>query len=203
MLTVSKQDAPDVDDGESREDYLDRCLEAIGDDMDEAAQASDMSASAKARVATAASQIDDAVSDPAFSRTVDKGPTPRGGDEQSTTFGNALNDFRDDQNNFFNSVAEAETAPPSQRDEANAKMQQAADSMNQSFGRVTDSAEDTDATSQMKDPAATQAGREGLQNAKDSVKSMTDDIVNSTTQSNAPSSGDSSPPTGAPPSSST
>ena len=159
-----------------------------------------MSDSAKARVASAAGEIDDAVSDPVFHHTVDKGATPEGGDQQSKEFGNALNDFRTDQENFNSSVADAETAPPSQRDEANANMQQNADKLNDSFGKVTGSAEDTDASKQMNDPKATQAGRDGLKKSNESMKSMTDDIVKSTTEGNAPPSGD-APPSGGPPSS--
>ena len=180
-------------------------MQKVGDEMNAAAQASDMSDSAKARVASAATEIDAAVSDPVFSRTVDKGPTPAGGDDQSKTFGNALNEFRTDQENFNSSVADAESAPPSQRDDANANMQQKADKLNDSFGKVTGSAEDTDASKQMNDPKATQAGRDGLGKANDSMKSMTDDIVKSTTEGNAPPSGDpppggdNSPSSGAPP----
>lgn len=90
----------------------------------------------KERIQRAADEMDGALSDPALSKTVDKGPTPEGGDAQSRDFGDARNDVRDKQAKFIEAAEEASTAPPEGRDAAKQKLQQSADDLNDAWKAV-------------------------------------------------------------------
>ncbi len=94
-------------------------------------------------------KLDELVAGPAFNVTVDKGPTPAGGDAQSKAFGEAMQEFRGKFDKYFEAVEDVATASPDGFAEARKGLQEAADALNASFAKVLDHAIDSEVAGQV------------------------------------------------------
>jgi len=137
------------------------------------ADASSLPQAQKDRINQAADEMDEALSDPSVSKTVDKGPTPEGGDAQSRDFGDKLQDTRQKEDKF---IKDAETASDAPTPENKEKLQQSADDLNKSWDDMLKSAEDPEAAALTK-PKDVEAGRAALDKTRESMSDMTKDVI--------------------------
>ncbi len=146
---------------------------AVGEKLDGAAQSlppdlADAFSSAKGK-------LDQLTKGPAFQVTIDKGPTPAGGDAQSRAFGEALQDFRGKFDAYVDAVEDVETSSGADLAAARAALQRATDALNESFGKVLAHTMDSEVASEVgsKDVKNAEAA---LASAKQIVADMTKSI---------------------------
>jgi hypothetical protein len=89
------------------------------------------------------------VAGPAFKVTVDKGPTPAGGDAQSKAFGEAIQEFRGKFDKYFEAIEDVATASRDTLADAQSGLQRAAEALNASFEKVLEHAIDSEVASQV------------------------------------------------------
>jgi RHS repeat-associated protein len=146
-------------------------------EMREASDSAELPQNVKDRIGQAANEVDDALSEPALSEKVDKGPGPAGGDPQSTAFGDALKAQRAANKEFLDAAENAASAPEAQQAEAQEQLQQAGNKLKAANQNVLNNVEDTEASPLAQDPAQVDAGRAALNRAGQAQDAMVDDVV--------------------------
>ena len=163
------------DSGKKRGDHLfANGLKKLPDEIRE--NASRLSKRVAERVSKASDELKQLFEDPAFSKTVHKkGLTPPEGDAQSQSFGRAIEDFRNKQENFLNATEDVASAPKADLPKAREGLKRAGEELNESWRSLLDQAEDTEAT-QLTDKNTVASGRRTLAEARSVVERMTNDI---------------------------
>lgn len=147
-------------------------------EMRNASDSAELPQNVKDRIGQAANEVDEALSDPALSEKVDKGPGPAGGDAQSKAFGDALQEQRAANKEFLDAAENAASAPEAQQAEAQQQLQEAGDKLKTANQNVLDNVEDTEASPLAKDPSQVDAGRAALNRAGQAQNAMVDDVIN-------------------------
>ncbi|MES1188958.1 MAG: hypothetical protein ABUL60_34400 [Myxococcales bacterium] len=137
----------------------------------------ELRSAAKDATLSDASEIDDALANPALSTKVNKGPGPAGGDPQSTGFGQAMQQQRAATREFLSAAEEASMSPQAQQAEAQAALRQAGNNLKSANQNVLKNIEDTQASRIANDPKTIEAGRAAVQKAGQAQDSMVDDVI--------------------------
>jgi RHS repeat-associated protein len=149
----------------------------LGNELRTAGKNAELPENVKGRIGQAAKDVEEALSDPALSRTVNKGPGPAGGDAQSKAFGDAVQQQRAATRDFLKAAEDAATAPGAQQAEAQNALRQAGNNLKSANQNVLRNVEDTQASRLANDPKTIESGRAAIEKAGQAQDSMVDDVI--------------------------